>query len=222
MAGKKKYFPNFHLPEGQNIDRGRMMVKEKNSDGRDSLPGRCKNRSRMSRGSNPAQTKGDEESNIGKRDLDTAVELRPAAFTLPATILLTTQKELLEAASGHSQAASVSGDCAKQGGVEEKKQKPASFPIRNWAKFVFIRANRGKQPKWMANTHAHTAGSSLGACKHTPVIQQHAGKQGKRRGHTQQTTARVKCMTGFSRFFLLRKIKMHNLLKAVLVLSSCW
>lgn len=93
MAGKKKYFPNFHLPEGQNIDRGRMMVKEKNSDGRDSLPGRCKNRSRMSPGSNPAQTKGDEESNIGKRDLDAAVELRPAAFTLPATILLTTQKD---------------------------------------------------------------------------------------------------------------------------------
>lgn len=69
MAGKKKYFPNFHLAKRQNIDKGRMMLKEEDSDGRDSSPGRCKSRSRRSRGSDPAKTKGDEESNDGKKDI---------------------------------------------------------------------------------------------------------------------------------------------------------
>lgn len=76
LAGKKTHFLNFRLPEGWNrfpsfslyilllsIDLERMMLKEKDSDGRDSAPGRCKNRSRMSRGSKPDKTKGDEESN---------------------------------------------------------------------------------------------------------------------------------------------------------------
>lgn len=65
LAGKKTYFPNFHLPEERNIDLERMMLKEKDSDGRDSAPGRCKNRSRMSRGSKPDKTEGDEESKKG-------------------------------------------------------------------------------------------------------------------------------------------------------------
>lgn len=145
----------------------------------------------------------------------------------PATILLITQTELLRAASGHSQ------DCGssvclrrlwKTGRSGEEKTKTSVSPIRKWAKFVFIRANRGKQPKWMANTHAHTAGSSLRACKHTPVIQQDGGKQACKRGHTQHTAACMKCMSGFSvvlLFFSLWKIKMHNHFKRS-VLSCCW
>lgn len=46
----------------------------------------------------------------------------------------------------------------------------ASLPIRTSAQFVFMRANRGKQPRRIANTHAHTAGSSLWACKQTSMI----------------------------------------------------
>lgn len=47
----------------------------------------------------------------------------------------------------------------------------ASLAIRKLAQFVFIRANRGKQPRRIVNTHAYTAGSPLWACKHTSMIQ---------------------------------------------------
>lgn len=93
---------------------------------------------------------------------------------------------------------SVLGDCRKQGGVGTKGGRgvkilltTASLAIRNSAKFVFIRANRGKQPKRMANTHAHTAGSSLRAS----VIQQGGGKQACKHGHTQQAGMCGKCVS---------------------------
>lgn len=57
---------------------------------------------------------------------------------------------------------------------EERRDKilltTASLAIRNSAQFVFIRANRGKQVRRIANTHAYTAGSSLWACKHISTI----------------------------------------------------
>lgn len=141
------------------------------------------------------------------------MKLRPAAFTLPhlpATIPLITQEESL----GGSVGPQPGNVCLRRlwktrGEVAKKKQKPASFPIRNWAKFVFIRANRGKQPKWMANTRAHTAGSSLGVSKRTPATQQHAGKQANKREHAHTTDNGVREMHDwiFYCFFLLGKIK---------------
>lgn len=110
--------------------------------------------------------------------------------------------------AARSTAVSVLGDCRKQGGVGAKGGRgvkilltTASLAIGNSAKFVFIRANRGKQPKRMANTHAHAAGSSLRACKHTSVIQQDGGKQACKHGHTQQAGMCGKCVSWI--FFVL-------------------
>lgn len=46
----------------------------------------------------------------------------------------------------------------------------ASLAIRNSAQFVFIRANGQTTEEDSKHTHAHTAGSSLWACKHTVTI----------------------------------------------------
>lgn len=107
------------------------------------------------------------------------------------TILLITQTKLLWAVSGDSQERS--NVCLKR--LQKKGREgslkillsTASLAIRNPAQFVFIRANRGKQPRRIANTHAYTAGSSLWACKHTSVIQQDGVKQACKHGYTQQT-----------------------------------
>lgn len=61
---------------------------------------------------------------------------------------------------------SVLRDCRKRGGVKILLTT-ASLAIRNSAQFVFIRANRGKQPRRIGNTHAqHCRVLALGMQTH--------------------------------------------------------